>query len=577
MKATNLYFPTLREAPSDADIVSHQLLVRGGFIRKLAAGVYTYLPLGWKVHQKIAEIVRQEMNRIGGQEILMPALVPLELLEESGRDKVPVLFHLKDRNERDFCLGFTHEEVIADLARTDIQSWRQMPLYLYQIQTKFRDEPRPRGGLLRVREFTMKDGYSLDFEDAGLDSIFEKNHEAYARVFHRCGMEFVAVEADPGAIGGSENREFMLLAESGEDSVLQCERCGYGVNAEVAEIRPKPITVAAPDSVPSAEVVDTPGAHTVEQVCQFLKAAPQQLIKTILCRSGDRVVAALVRGDRDLCLPKLGKAVGEGLNFELADSETVERVTRAPVGFAGPVGLSGVEIIADPEVLEAADGITGANQPERHLVHVQYGRDYTATQVADIRTAGAGDGCPKCADGHYRQMNGIEVGHIFKLGLRYSKAMGVCFQDETGQNREIIMGSYGLGISRTVAAIIEAYHDEDGIAWPISVAPFDAVAIQINSDDPSQTKAAEAIYHACRSSGVDMMWDERNERPGVKFKDADLIGIPIQVVIGRGIMQGKVEIRLRSEKGHQEEVVIDGAPLRIAEIKADLLNQLKPD
>jgi len=556
MKTSQLFFPTLREEPRDAELVSHKLLVRGGFVKSVAAGVYSYLPLGWRVHEKISQIVREEVNSFGGQEIHMPVLVPKELLDESGRSSVPVLFALKDKNDRDFFLGFTHEEVVTDICRSTVSSWKQMPLYLYQIQTKERDEPRPRGGLIRGREFTMFDGYSFDANEDHLELIYRENYRAYERVFRRCGLDYLAVEADPGAIGGSENHEFMILTESGEDTVLRCDSCGYAANAERAEI---PALGVSDTSVKlESSIVDTPGAHTIDEVSAFLKVDANKLIKTIVSVNPDGTVfAALVRGDRDLNLPKLSRAVGQGA-LELADAGTVVRVTGAPVGFAGPVDLAeNVAIFADNELMHGGNYVVGANVANAHRINVTPGSNFKVDQWADIRTAVAGDTCPRCPDGVLTDARGIEVGHIFKLGTKYSKAMNALFQNDRGEKNPVLMGCYGLGVSRTMAAAIEAHNDKNGIAWPISIAPFEVAIIIANTKDPVQLDAGKSIYRALKQKGVDVLLEDREERPGVKFKDMDLIGIPIQTVIGKGLADGVIEVGLRGVEGGRTSVPLD--------------------
>jgi prolyl-tRNA synthetase len=565
MKASQLFFPTLREVPKEAELISHQLLLRGGFVRNLAAGVYSYLPLGWKVHEKISQIVREEANAFGGLEMHMPVLVPKELLDETGRSAVPVLFALKDKNQRDFFLGFTHEEVITDIVRGAVSSWKQMPLYLYQIQTKERDEPRPRGGLIRGREFTMFDGYSFDSNETDLDKIYRANYRAYENIFRRCGLAYLAVEADPGAIGGSENHEFMVLTESGEDTVLRCDTCTYAANAERAEVPFDPTINAQVEAKPS-HVVATPNAHTVEQVCAFLNVLAQDLIKTIVCIADGKPVAALIRGDRELNLPKFARVLG-ARNVDLADVSTVVQVTNAPVGFAGPVGLANnVAIIADNELQQNGNYVVGANAADAHRLNVTPERDFAVTIWGDIRTAIAGDRCSRCAEGHLTEARGIEVGHIFKLGIKYSKDMEALYQNEHGEKHPIIMGCYGLGVSRTMAAAIEAHHDENGILWPISIAPFEVVIVVANVKDEAQTTFAGGLYSSLKSENVDVLLDDREERIGVKFKDMDLIGIPIQVVVGKGLSDGLIEVGLRgdasgrksvtSKEAHQEIIVL---------------------
>ena len=544
MKTSKLFFPTLREVPREAELTSHQLLLRGGFVKSVAAGVYSYLPLGWRVHEKISQIVREEINSFDGQEIHMPVLVPKELLDETGRSAVPVLFALKDKNQRDFFLGFTHEEVVTDIVRSFVNSWKQMPLYLYQIQTKERDEPRPRGGLIRGREFTMFDGYSFDISEDALDIIYRENYNAYGRIFDRCGVDYLAVEADPGAIGGSENHEFMILTPSGEDTVLSCPSCGYAANAERAEVPQVSSDDAKAAPLPS-EVVSTPDAHTVEQVAAFLKVNQQQIIKTILCTTAEgKTVAALVRGDRELNLPKFARVVGGPV--ELAEPGEVLRVTGAPVGYAGPVELAvQVPIYADNELMAGGNFVVGANAADAHRIHVTPGHDFKVDVWGDIRTAVAGDACPRCPAGQLADARGIEVGHIFKLGVKYSKAMNAAFQSETGEKITILMGCYGLGVSRTMAAAIEAHNDANGIAWPINIAPFEVAIVIANMKDEAQIAYARELHDALQAKGVDVLLDDREERAGVKFKDMDLIGIPVQVVVGKGLVEGNVEVGLR--------------------------------
>ncbi len=598
MKASQLFIPTLREVPSEAEIISHRLMLRGGFVRKLAAGVYSYLPLGLRVHQKIANIVREEMNAIGGQELFMPVLVPKELLDESGRSSVDVLFPLKDKNQRDFFLGFTHEEVVTDIVRSYVTSWKQLPLTLYQIQTKFRDEARPRGGLIRGREFTMKDSYSFDFDEEGLDRSFQSHRAAYERIFVRCGLEYLVIDADSGAIGGSQSNEFMVLAESGEDTVLLCDSCGYAANAEKAGIgrvesresgvvsresrvegtgQPTVGAVAVQSKIqnPKSKTVSTPGAHTVAQVCEFLSVDPTQLIKTIIVTAGGTPrgtpVAALVRGDRELNLAKLAAFLQMG-PVEMADAVVVQRVTGAPVGFAGPVGLTGVRIVADYELQGTSDLVVGANENDAHRVGVTPEVDFAVSDWADIRVAIAGDPCVQAGcTGHYTEAHGIEVGHIFKLGTKYSRDMKAQVQLETGENRDVIMGCYGLGISRTMASAIEAHHDADGIIWPAGIAPFEAVIIPVNMKDEAQCSAATTLYADLQSRGVEALLDDRDERSGVKFKDADLIGYPVKIVIGRGLAEGNVEVGLRRDKSSTEAVPVAEAAAHIA----TLVNRLK--
>jgi prolyl-tRNA synthetase len=564
MRASHYFMPTLREAPAEAELPSHRLLLRGGFIRKLAAGVYTYLPLGWRVIRKIEQIVREESDRIGGIELFMPALVPQELLDETGRSGLDILFRLKDRHQRPFTLGFTHEEVITDIIRHAVSSYRQMPLLLYQIQTKFRDEPRPRGGVIRAREFIMYDGYSFDADADALETMYQKLREAYSRMFQRMGLPTLIVDAEAGAIGGGRNEEFMIIASGGEDRVLQCDKSGYAANAERCELPDPKLTPPPIEGVPPAEKVATPNARTVEEVCAFLHTTPDRLVKTLLMRVDGKPVAALVRGDRELNPYKLMHALN-GESVEMLDAETIQRLTGAPVGFAGPVGLpADLPLYADYELRGLQDFITGANEADAHLIHVCWGRDFPEPIWADLRVAQAGDPSPRHPEGILQEVRGIEVGHIFQLGTKYSQAMGALFTDAEGNQRPIIMGCYGLGVSRCLAAVVEAHHDEDGIRFPITVAPFEVILILVNPEDASQRAAAEQLYESLQAHGIEVLYDDRDERSGVKFKDADLIGIPIQVVVGRAVQDGQVEVRLRADKT-PDKLPLETAAAQIAE------------
>lgn len=578
MRASQMFIPTLREAPVDAELISHRLLLRAGFVRKLAAGVYSYLPLGWRVHQKIAAIVREEMNAIGGQEVLMPALVPREHLEETGRAGLEVLFALQDRNRRDFFLGFTHEEVITDIVRGEVRSWKQLPLILYQIQTKFRDEPRPRGGLIRGREFTMKDSYSFDYEEEGLERSYRAHYRAYERIFTRCGLPYLAVDADPGAIGGAENREFMLLTECGEDTVLRCGVCGYAANVERAEIGGAGgwDSLSPPPGEPRSRLVSTPGMHTVAQVCGFLQVTADRLIKTIIVTADGEPVAALVRGDRELNLSKLRRFLGVE-SVEMADAATVERVTGAAVGFAGPVNLTGVPVVADRELRGAAEMVVGANRDDAHRVGVAPGADFQVSDWADIRMAQSGDLCVHCGSGGtYTQARGIEVGHVFKLGVQYSQAMGAQVDLPDGARRDILMGCYGLGISRMMAAAVETHHDADGMTLPVTLAPFEAALILVNARDAAHREQAERLYDALEAQGVETLYDDRQERSGVKFKDADLIGCPVRIVAGRALAEGQIEISLRRDRASARTVALEEAAALAARLIAEEKARLEP-
>ena len=576
MRFTQLFAPTLRDAPSEAEMISHKLLLRGGFIRPLASGVYSYLPLGLRVLNKISAILRDEMNRIGGTEFLMPSLFPRTLLEESGRDKVDVLFTVP---EHDYFLGFTHEEVITSIARGDIQSYKQLPFLPYQIQTKFRNEPRPRGGLIRGREFLMLDAYSFDRDEAAGEAAYGRVRGAFGRMFARCGLESLSVEADSGAIGGSQSEEFMVLSDDGEDTVLRCDKTGYAANAERCEAVP----VGAEDpnaEVPPMEQVATPGVSTIEALTGFLGVPATRLIKTLIVTAPDGMpVVALVRGDRELNEAKLAKLLGGP--SPLANAALVEKVTGAPVGFAGPVGLKmAVRIVADREVALIRDGVTGANAADAHFVHVLPGRDFPAPEYLDLRTAVAGDVSPADPAGRLYTQRGIEVGHVFNFGTRYSAKMGATFADESGKPKLMQGGSYGVGVSRTMGAAIEQHHDASGMLWPISIAPFEVVVVLVDAKYDAQREAAEALYARLQAAGVDVLLDDRDDRPGVKFKDADLIGIPVKVVIGKSLSEGTVEVSLRRDSSSKQAIPASDAAAHImslvAGLKAEIQNSTMP-
>ena len=566
MRASQLFFPTLREVPADAEMTSHKLLLRAGFIRRVGAGIYNYLPLGYRTLKKIELIVREEMDAQGAQELLMPAMVPAELYQETGRWELDVLFKIKDRYDRDYSIGFTHEEIVTDIVRRDVRSYRELPLNLYQIQTKGRDEPRPRGGVVRGREFIMLDAYSFDRNWDDLDRAYDKMFVAFSRIFARCGLDTLVVEADSGAIGGKDSQEYMVIADAGEDMVLACSNCGYAANAEKCEIGERPAKPRDEEML-GLELVDTPNARTIEQVTSFLKKSPKKLVKTLIYKAGDQIVAALVRGDRDLNEPKLMRAIGVK-KVEMADADTIEKLTGAEVGFAGPVGLNGARIIADREVANMVNFIVGGNKTDAHYVNVNIGRDFEITEYADLRVAAKGDACSKCGT-DLTVRRGMELGHIFKLGTIYSEGMDAKFLDDDGKEKPFIMGCYGMGVSRMLAAIPEVSSDADGMIWPISVAPFEVAVILLNSEDEAQCNAAIRLYEELQQAGVDVLLDERDERPGVKFKDADLIGCPIQVVAGRLAGEGKVEVRLRCDKS-KEEVSIDEASARVLELRKQL-------
>jgi prolyl-tRNA synthetase len=574
MRYSKTLIPTLKEDPQDAALPSHRLMVRGGFIRQVAAGTFTFLPVGLRTLHKVTEIVREEMDRAGAIELLMPALQPMTLWQETGRDTVmgPVLIKITDRKDRELVLGPTHEEVITDTARQYLRSYRQLPINLYQIQTKFRDEERPRGGVIRAREFIMKDAYSFDRDEKGLDASYDVMYTAYTRIFTRCGLKFLAVEADPGAIGGSMNHEFMVPSPYGEDTVVKCDACEYAANVERCEV-PAP-TETAPGNAALKEVA-TPNTTTIEQVTAFLKKRPDEVVKTLIYKAGDKVVAALVRGDHELNEAKLGRALGTAV--EMADPGLVTRITGARVGFAGPVdlGKKGVKIIADNAIKAMMDFVTGANKDDAHLINVNRERDFAPEMYADIRAAGEGDACPRCGK-KLSIIRAIEVGHVFKLGTKYSAKMGAEYLDEEGKLHPAVMGCYGIGVSRILAAAIECHYDEKGIIWPISIAPYEVLIVPTNPKDEAVVKTAETIYNELLSYGVDTLIDDRDERAGVKFNDAELLGIPVRVTVGpRGVKNGVVEVKLR-DGAEQEEVKTGDAARRVRELRAALFEKAAP-
>jgi prolyl-tRNA synthetase len=556
--------PTLREDPADAEVVSHKLLVRAGMIRQVARGIYDLLPLGVRAVRRVEEIVRQEMDRAGAQEILMPAIIPAELWQESGRwDKYGrELLRLKDRYDRDFCFGPTHEEVVTDLVRREVRSYRDLPKNLYQIQVKFRDEVRPRFGLMRGREFIMKDAYSFHVDKADAEREYRVMYDTYTRIFERCGLTFRAVEAGTGAIGGDMSHEFQVLAESGEDALVSCDACSYAANVEKAAVAPLPPANATGGNL---ERVPTPGKRTIEEVSAFLKLPPDRFIKTLVYKtaSGD-AVAVLVRGDHDASETKIQSALG-GEMVELADQPTVEKVTGAPIGFAGPQGLQ-IRIIADASLRGTRGMVSGANQADAHVTNLDLERDATHVRYADVRQAVTGDRCPRCERGTFGAHRGIEVGQVFYLGTKYSEAMKAHFLGADGEARLIEMGCYGIGITRTMAAAIEQHHDAAGIMWPAPLAPFGAHVIPVNAGDATLRETAERIGAELEQYGIDTILDDRDERPGVKFKDADLIGIPARVTIGpRALQKGCVELKPRAAKEAQE-VPVGEVVKRVAEL-----------
>ncbi len=554
MKASNMFAPTLRDVPAEAEIISHKLMLRAGMLRKTASGVYTYLPLAWRSIRKIEEIVRQEMDAKGGQELLMPAVQPAEIWQESGRWDVygAELWRVKDRNGRDFCLGPTHEEMISIIFRNDVRSYKQLPQLWYQIQTKYRDERRPRFGLMRSREFIMKDLYSFDLDEAGLAKSYDLMYDAYSRVFARCGLNFRPVEADSGAIGGKGSHEFMALAESGESAILYCDTCDWAATDEIAGREPLP--VPAEEMLP-VEKVDTPDCGTVEDVAKFLQVPTNRIVKTMYYQADEQLVIALVRGDRRINEIKLQGLLGCN-ELTLAENTALE-VHGQKVGYLGPVGVDGVKIVADAEVPLMFNVIVGANDGERHLLNVNYQRgDFRIDQVADLRYLEEGEQCPHC-QGHLKLARGIEVGQIFKLHTKYSDSLHVVYAGEDGQEHPVVMGCYGIGIGRTLAAVVEQCNDADGIIWPMAVAPYQAVIIPVNDREPELKEAAERIYAELETAGVEVVLDDRQERAGVKFKDADLIGYPVRITVGaKALARGNVEVRLR-KNGEMQEIALD--------------------
>jgi len=543
MRFSKMLLPTLKEDPSDAEVISQRLMTRAGMIRRVAAGIYNLLPLGLRVIRKVEGIVREEMDRAGAQEVLMPFVLPSELWRESGRwdEYGRELLRVTDRHDREFCLGPTHEEVVTDMVRGEVRSYRDLPMNLYQIQTKFRDEIRPRFGLMRGREFIMKDAYSFHATDESAELEYENMRKTYTRIFERCGLEFRAVEAETGAIGGRFSHEFHVLADTGEDAIASCGSCSYAANVERAETR-EPHGAAEKGRERPIERVSTPGKKSVEEVSAFLKTSPAGLIKTLIYDTEKGPVAALVRGDFELNEAKLKRAVGCE-RLVLADDDRVREATGAPTGFAGPVGLK-VPIYADWSVRSVTDGVAGANEADAHLRHVSAARDFKAA-YGDLRVVVEGDRCPRC-EGTLAISRGIEVGHIFKLGTKYSEAMGSTFLDDSGKERPMIMGCYGIGVGRTAAAAIEQNHDDAGIIWPVPLAPFGCEVLPVNVRNEETLAAAEALYDELRGAGVEVLLDDRDERAGVKFKDADLLGIPVRVVVGeRNLKDENVEIKER--------------------------------
>lgn len=564
MRMSKLYAPTLREVPTDAELPSHQLLLRAGMIRMLAAGIYTYLPLGYKVIKNIEQIVREEMDAIDSQETLMSAMIPSELWKETGRwaDFGPEMFKLYDRSNREFCLGPTHEEVFTNLVRYEVKSYKQLPLSLYQIQTKYRDEKRPRFGLMRCREFIMKDAYTFDRDEAGMREAYFQMWKAYEKVFNRCGLKFKIVEGDAGAMGGSDSHEFIALSEIGETQIVYCDHCDYAATDEKAAVvyEVKGVEKALKETKSlDMEKVSTPNVKTIDELNVFFGLTSHHFVKTLLFKVRGEVVAALIPGDRELNPIKLVNFLGVAEHeLEMAEEADVKAVTGAEVGFAGPVGLKQpVRIIVDERVTQMANFIVGANETDYHLKNVHYGRDFTGEVVSDLLMVQVGDSCPKCGKTLF-QDRGNEVGNIFQLGTKYSKSLNATYLDENGKEQLLVMGSHGIGVSRTMAAVIEQSFDENGIIWPIAIAPYHAVVTIINIKDETQVKLAEEIYETLKSKGMEVLLDDRNERPGVKFKDAELIGVPFGITVGKLAGEGVVEFKVR-KTGSKDEMGAEAA------------------
>lgn len=539
---SKLFGRTLREAPADARMPGHALLVRAGMVRPVAAGVYAYLPLGWRVIRRIEQIIREEMDAIGGQELHMPVIQPAELWQQTGRwDEIgPELVRFRDRADRDMVLGMTHEEIVTFLARQEINSYRELPVVVYQFQTKVRDEPRSRGGLIRVREFIMKDAYSLDADEAGLEAFYPTIYQAYVKIFRRCGLDLVAVEADPGMMGGFGSHEFMLLNQHGEDTVIVCQACDYAANLENA----RTTWPADPTEMQPMAEVATPGIDTIAGLADFLGIPKSHTAKAVFYTADGKLIVAAIRGDLEINETKLARVLGTA-NFAPA-SEDVIRAAGAVPGYASPMALAGTAtVIVDESVVAARNLVAGANKEGHHLRNVNYGRDYSAEQVADIATVRAGDACPQCGTPVTAE-RAIELGHIFKLGTRYSAMMGATYRDSNGQARPVVMGSYGIGLGRLIAAIAEVHHDEDGLAWPPAVAPVDVYLVGLGLEDDGIRTMAQELYATLRSEGVDVLFDDRDERAGVKFNDADLIGAPVRVTVSkRAQRRGGIEVKAR--------------------------------
>jgi prolyl-tRNA synthetase len=573
MKWSQTLIPTMKETPTGAEIPSHIYMLRAGMISQVMAGAYAYLPLGWRALQKATNIVRDEMDKAGGVELFMTALCPQSLYEQTDRVEAFGNVLIKTTLVRGgtktpvvFCP--THEEEITNIVSQYVSSYRQLPLLLYQIQTKFRNEERPKFGVLRTSEFLMKDAYSFHTDLETLDATYKKMYDAYCKIFTRCGLDYIPVEAESGPIGGEGSHEFMIPSKNGEDDVVFCSNCKYAANVEKAEIGDMKFVRPADAVLKDLAEIPTPGAHTIEQVCAFLKAKPKKVVKTLIYSVDGTPVAVLVRGDCDVNENKLRRLL-QAEKVEMADEKTIERVTGAPVGFAGPVGLKEkIKIIADPTIKEMVNVVVGANKAESHLVNVNLDRDFTVDLYGDVRNALAGDACPRCGQ-PLAMENAIEVGHVFKLGTKYSDALNAKYLDENGSLKTIIMGCYGIGVSRIVAGLAETSHDDFGIIWPVSLAPYEICVCPVKASDPAAMEAAEKITAGLQAAGCDVILDDRDERPGVKFKDADLIGFPVRVTIGKGLADGNVEIKWRWDSESTLVSVDDVVGLLAAQVKEE--------
>ncbi|AIY78778.1 proline--tRNA ligase [Clostridium botulinum] len=552
MKMSNMLISTLREVPAEAEIDSHKLMLRSGMIRKMASGIYNYMPLGLKALKKVEDIIREEMNEAGAQEFLASAMIPAELWQSSGRWDAygTEMFRVKDRNERDFCLGPTHEEVFTDIAKNEIKSYKQLPVNLYQIQTKYRDERRPRFGVMRSREFVMKDAYSFDKDQQGLDLSYNKMYEAYVKIFNRCGLDAKCVEADSGAIGGSNSAEFMVKSEVGEDDIVFCTECDYAANIEKATAR---LEEVEKEELMEVEKVSTPDSRGIDEVSEFLNISSKKTVKTLLYNVDGKIVAVFVRGDREVNEVKVANASNASGDIEMASHEEYMDATGCGIGFAGPIGIKADLILVDKEVKNMCNFVTGANETGYHIKNVNYGRDFEGT-IGDYRNVVEGEACLTCG-GKLTISRGTEVGHIFKLGTKYSEAMDAKFIAENGKEAPFIMGCYGIGVTRTMASIIEQHNDENGIVWPLAVAPYHVSVIAVNVKDEEQVKIATKLYGDLKSMGVEALLDDRNERAGVKFKDSEIMGIPMRITVGKKIVDGEVEFKLRT--GDMEVVKIE--------------------